>query len=98
MADQPTELAIESATVTTDTKHTFGFDSFNKQTPMFAKNLFIVFYSMNTGVLAYISATHLLSAGSQYELFCLFKFIIDPLCYVVSRMWGVSPISATNEQ
>lgn len=86
IVDQPTVVAAK------DTTTKFSTDSFGKPTPVWAKNAFIIFYSMNTSILGWFCYTHLFTQPQLYEIVGLFKFVIDPLSYILSKMWGVTPI------
>ena len=91
-------IVVPDAKVTSATTTEFGFASWSKPTPTFWKNLFIIFYSMNTSILGWIAVTHLLSRDQTYEIVCLFKFIVDPLCFIISKMNGIVPVKvSTNE-
>lgn len=94
--NEPNTIVIPDAKVTSKTTPVFGLTGFNMPTPQAAKNAFIIFYSMNASIIAYLGLTKWIPATAVVELVLLFKFIVDPLCYILSKMWGIAPINITN--
>jgi len=95
MADetQPEQPIVKptGAKIVTDTASKFALDSWGKPTPASVKNMFIMYYAMNTSILGWMGYTHLLPPTSLYELIGIFKFILDPAAYSISKMFGVVP-------
>lgn len=95
---EPNTIVVPDAKVTSETKTIWGLAGLQHPSPAFAKNLFVIFYSMNTSILGWIAYSHLLSQNQVYEAIGLFKFIIDPGCYTISKMFGITTITQQDNE
>lgn len=89
----PTDVTTETGDPVKG-KVEFGFQSLSKPTPQAAKNFYTFYLGMNTSILAWLGYTHMIPAANLYEILGVFKFLLDPMAYLLMKMWGIVPDNA----
>ena len=68
----------------------FGPGQITKQTPLWAKWMFRITFGLTTAVVAWVAATKLFPLETKYEITIFLKLLVDPLIFMLSKMFGVS--------
>jgi len=72
-------------------KTTFGIGQIGKETPMWAKNIFRIYFFASKAVIGWFAYTKLLPAPWIYEAMGIVTLLLDPIVYGLSKMVGVVP-------
>jgi hypothetical protein len=74
-----------------DNNTSFGFASLSKPTPVFAKNLFYIYFILSKAVIGWLGYTKLLPPVVLYEALGFVTLLLDPIVLGVSKMFGCGP-------
>jgi hypothetical protein len=79
-------------------KSTFGISQIGNETPMWAKNIFRVYFFASKAVIGWLGYTKLIPAAYLYETMGFVTLLIDPIVYGLSKMVGVLPEQSENDK
>lgn len=67
----------------------FGFKQIQNETPIFAKWIFRSWFFISKIIVGWLGYTHLISDVILYEIIGVVTLLIDPLIFVLSKMFGI---------
>lgn len=70
-------------------KTTFGLGQIAKEAPSWAPWIFRSYFIISKALLGYLAASHLFSPTFLTEAMTLVTFLLDPLMYGFSKMFGI---------
>lgn len=69
----------------------FGLGQISNEAPEWATWIFRGYFILSKAVLGWLAATHLIPQAALYEVITLITFLLDPLFYGVSKLFGIQP-------
>lgn len=67
----------------------FGIAFIQKETPIWATNLFRVFYFLIKVATAWLAGTHLIPDADKVEVLLFMNVVLDSVVWLISHMFGI---------
>ena len=69
----------------------FGIGQIGNETPIWAKNIFRIYFFASKALIGWFAYTKLLTPNVIYEAMGVVTLLLDPIVYGLSKMVGVVP-------